>query len=161
MANSDHEEADMRMVFHVIEALESSAKKILICMVDTDVIVILIGQFYNNIIGHYPDVDLWVAFSTGKHFCYYSINRVCGHFRERMITVSSPFHAFTGCDTTLSFFFGKIRQQHGLHGTFIQTSMKLLHLCLKMFMFKPTTHRHVFVCWRDTLCYFMTKLVCE
>jgi len=38
MANSDHEEADTRMVLHVIDAPERGAKKILICMVDTDVI---------------------------------------------------------------------------------------------------------------------------
>jgi len=145
MANFDHEEADSRIVLYIIDALERGAKKILICMVDTDVIVILIGQFY-NIVGHYPNVDLWIAFGTGKHFRYYSINGLVV-IRERTITVSLSIS-----------FLVRPRKQHGLHGTFIQRSMKLLHLCLKMRMFKPTTHRQVFVCWSDILCYFMTKL---
>ncbi len=45
MDDSDHEEADTRIVLHVSDALQSGARKIVIRSVDTDVIVILIGQF--------------------------------------------------------------------------------------------------------------------
>ena len=64
MANSDHEEADTRIVLHVYDSLERGSRKIMIRTVDTDVIVILIGHFY-SIVDHYPDADLWVAFGTG------------------------------------------------------------------------------------------------
>ena len=56
MTNSDHEEADTRIVLHVQDALERGSTKIMICTVDTDVVVILISQFY-CLIDHYPDAD--------------------------------------------------------------------------------------------------------
>ena len=51
MANSDHEEADTRIVLHVHDSLERGSRKIMIRTVDTDVIVILIGHFY-SIVDH-------------------------------------------------------------------------------------------------------------
>ena len=60
----------------MIDSLQEGATKILIRTVDTDVIVVLIGQFH-NIIDQYPNAELWVAFGTGKNFCYYSINSIC------------------------------------------------------------------------------------
>ena len=108
MADSDHEEADTSIVLHVIDSLQEGATKILIRTVDTDVIVILIGQFH-NIIDQYPNAELWVAFGTGENFCYYSINSICetlGRLKSRCLP---PFHAFTGCDTTSSFF-GKTKK---------------------------------------------------
>ena len=105
MADSDHEEADTRVVLHVIDSLQEGATKILIRTVDTDDIVILIGQFH-NIIDQYPIAELWVAFGTGKNFCYYSINSTLGRLKSRCLP---PFHAFTGCSTTSSFF-GKTKK---------------------------------------------------
>lgn len=76
MADSDHEEADTQIVLHVKDSLQRGANKILIHTVDTDVVVILIGQFH-KVIDRYPNAALWVAFGTGKHFCHYSINTIC------------------------------------------------------------------------------------
>ena len=67
MANCNHEEADTRIVIHVYDALERGAKKVMVRTVDTDVVVILIGQFY-NIVGQYSEAEIWVAFGTGKQF---------------------------------------------------------------------------------------------
>ena len=50
----DHEEADSRIVPYVNDALQRGTNKILIHIVDTDVIVIFIGQF-KNIIDTYPN----------------------------------------------------------------------------------------------------------
>ena len=66
MADSDHEEADTRIVLHVNHALQRGTNKILIRTVDTDVIVTLIGQFKNN-------NGIW----DWKFFCYYCINTIC------------------------------------------------------------------------------------
>ena len=39
MADSDHKEADTRIVLHVIDALQRGANKIIIRTVDTDVVI--------------------------------------------------------------------------------------------------------------------------
>ena len=103
MANCNHEEADTRIVIHVYDALERGAKKVMVRTVDTNVVVILIGQFY-NIVGQYSEAEIWVAFGTGKQFRYYSINHVCANLGIDRSLCLPPFHAFTGCDTTSSFF---------------------------------------------------------
>ena len=108
MADSDHEEADTRIVLHVIDSLQEGATKILIRTVDTDVIVILISQFH-NIIDQYPNAELWVAFGTRKNFCYHSINSICETLGRLKSSCLPPFHTFTGCDTT-SCFFGKTKK---------------------------------------------------
>ena len=73
MGDCNHEEADTRMVVHVMDSLEKGFNDIMIRTVDTDVIVILIGEFH-TIHQSYPSADIWVAFGTGKHFRYYHIN---------------------------------------------------------------------------------------
>ena len=84
-------------------------RKIMIRTVDTDVIVILIGHFY-SIVDHYPDADLWIAFGTGKHFLYYHLNTICGRLGREQSPCLPPFHAFTGCDSTSSFY-GKTKKK--------------------------------------------------
>ena len=103
MANSDHEEADTRIVLHVHDSLERGSRKIMIRTVDTDVIVILIGHFY-SIVDHYPDADLWVAFGNGKHIRYYHLNTICGRLGREQSRCLPLFHSFTGCDSTSSFY---------------------------------------------------------
>lgn len=71
--------------------------------VDTDVVVILIGQFY-SLCEHNPSADIWVAFGVGKQFRYYHINGICEQLGRDKSTSLPAFHAFTGCDTTSSFF---------------------------------------------------------
>ena len=72
MTNSDHEEANTRIMLHVYESLASGSRKIMIRTVDTDVVVILIGEFH-NMVDDYPNVELW-------HY-------LCS-FRERTIPLS-------------------------------------------------------------------------
>ena len=43
MQNCNHEEADTRIVVHVMHALQQGAKTIQVSTVDTDVVVILVG----------------------------------------------------------------------------------------------------------------------
>ena len=59
---------------------------------DTDVIVILIGQFEYN-----QNTALWVAFGTGKYFCYYCIKTICRNLGQEKSCCLSPFQSFTGC----------------------------------------------------------------
>lgn len=76
MGDCTHEEADTRIVVHLLHALQTDAKRIVVRTVDTDIIVILIGQFF-RLIQCFPEMDLWVAFGVGKGFSYYSINNMC------------------------------------------------------------------------------------
>ena len=156
MANSDHEEADTRIVLHVHDSLERGSRKIMIRTVDTDVIVILIGHFY-SIVDHYPDADLWVAFGTGKHFRYYHLNTICGCLGRKQSRCLPPFHAFTGCDSTSSFYGKTKKKQHGLPGAFIQRSLKLLSSCLRTLLLKQIVHHIFFFCWKDSQFCYMKK----
>ena len=97
-----HEEADTRIVIHVLCALQSSCTSVLIRTVDTDVVVILLGKF-GRLIAERSDADIWIAFGMGKHFQFISVNRVyvsLGETRARCLPV---FHALSGCDTTSAF----------------------------------------------------------
>jgi hypothetical protein len=104
MPECNHEEADTRIVVHVLHAIQvEQAKSVLVRTVDTDVVVILVGTFY-NLKSIVPDLDLWVAFGMGRNFSYININTICvslGEARSRSLPV---FHALTGCDTTSSFY---------------------------------------------------------
>ena len=65
MPNCNHEEADTRIV-HIARALEQGARPIYVRAVDTDVVVILAGAFFDLILTQ-PLASIWVAFGMGKH----------------------------------------------------------------------------------------------
>ena len=46
----------------------------------------------------------WVAFGTGNLFCYYCITTITINLEQVKSCCLPPFQAFTGCDTTSSFF---------------------------------------------------------
>lgn len=93
MTKSNHEEADTRMVVHMVDALKKGSTNIMIRTVDTDVIIILIGQFH-DILKEYPDVQIWVVFGTGKNIRNYHINTLCHHLGLDL-TNQEHCHPFT------------------------------------------------------------------
>ena len=46
MLDCNHEEADTRIVIHVLHALKQGAKTVQVRTVDTDIVVILAGKFH-------------------------------------------------------------------------------------------------------------------
>lgn len=103
MLHCNHEEADTRIVVHVLHALEAGLTTIVVRTVDTDVVIILVGKFHDMYLRN-PQAEIWVAFGMGTHFSFISINDICfalGDLRSRALPV---FHAFTGCDTTSTFY---------------------------------------------------------
>ena len=103
MGNCSHEEADTRIVVHVLDSVQvGDARTVQVRTVDTDVIVILVGKFH-DLQAHKSDIDIWVAFGMGKHFSFVSINRICSVLGEAKSRALPIFHAFSGCDTTSSF----------------------------------------------------------
>ena len=102
MQSCNHEEADTRVVVHILHALEHGERTVLVRTVDTDVVVILVGTFH-NLAAVQPLLDIWVAFGTGKNYRFYNINAICASLGEPRSCALPVFHAFSGCDTTSAF----------------------------------------------------------
>ena len=121
MSTCNHEEADTRIAVHILHALEQGMKIIQIRTVDTDVVTILVGAYF-SLVKTQPELDIWVAFGTGKSFRFYSINAICsspGKAKSRALPV---FHAMTGCDT-VSAFKGKSKKSACKLGKPMNTSL--------------------------------------
>ena len=67
MGQRKHEEADTRIVVHVRHALERGAESVLVRTVDTDVVVILVGEIH-DLLAYNQLSKVWVAFAWGATF---------------------------------------------------------------------------------------------
>ena len=105
MIPCDHEEADTRLLVHVIDSLNAGCSTCLVRTVDTDVVVILIGMFH-HLLTLNLSAKIWLAFGTGKNFAYFDINSISSALGKQKSLALPVFHSFIGCDTT-STFFGK------------------------------------------------------
>ena len=93
-----HEEADTMIFVHVNEIAQRGHSKVMVCTVDTDVVIIAIA--------HVLDIglqELWIAFGTGKNFRYVPIQEIVATLGPVKYVAISYFHAFTGWDA-VSFF---------------------------------------------------------
>ncbi len=102
MSSCNLEEADSRICVHIQDAIEKGARKVCIRTVDTDVIIITAGIFF-ELQDLYPNIDIWVAFGMGKNFQYYYLNGICQNLGKEKCRALPFFHSFTGCDTTSQF----------------------------------------------------------
>jgi hypothetical protein len=102
MPPCDHEEADTRLLIHLQDVLQNGCTNCPVCTVDTDVVVVLIGKFY-LLTTICQNVNIWVAFGTGKNFTYYHINALYEDLGMEKSLALPVFHSFTGCDTTSAF----------------------------------------------------------
>lgn len=92
---SDHEEADTRLILHAVEA-STHSKTVIIYTPDTDVIVIAIGH-----VERFTDSLLLVLTGTGQRKRFININ-ACASRLENMSQSLIGLHAFSGCDTVSS-----------------------------------------------------------
>jgi hypothetical protein len=102
MDDCNHEEADTRIMVHIQHAVDQGAKTFLVRTVDTDVVVILAGLYF-QLVTNQQLCDLWVAFGMGKKFRFYHINNICENLGEPRSRALPVFHALSGCDTTSAF----------------------------------------------------------
>ena len=58
-----HEEADTRMILHVLFASQSGYQKVMFRTVDTDVVALAVSHVQAINVA-----ELWIAFGAGKHF---------------------------------------------------------------------------------------------
>ena len=95
MPDCSHEEADTRIVVHVIDAILKGMKSICIRTVDTDILIILISKFH-FLKDLCKDLELKVAFGVGKDFAVYSVNNICSTLGLDKSKIMSISHAFSG-----------------------------------------------------------------
>jgi len=101
MPDCNHEEADTRVIVHILHALEQGIKSIVVQTMDTNVIVL--ADVFFELTANKPLAGIWVAFGTGKNFRMCSINAICTYLGEARARALPIFHALTGCDTTSAF----------------------------------------------------------
>ena len=102
------EGADPRLIRHGINLSKQGYKNIVIHTVDSDVLLLLIA-YANKMIENETEF-INVNIRTGLHARTYDVIQLrdmIGHHRSLALPF---FHAFTGCDTTSSFYrYGKCR----------------------------------------------------
>ena len=81
MPDCNHEEADTRIVVHLLHALEHGMRTIKVRIANSDVIAILVGAFF-NLTSTQSSVNVWVTFDTGKNFRFYSINAIINYMHQ-------------------------------------------------------------------------------
>ena len=96
-----HEEADTRLVLHMLDAANAGHEKIMIRTCDTDVVVIILSKLACIQMAH----EVWISFGVGKHHRYIAAHTIAASLGPSKAPALAVFHAFTGSDTT-SFFAG-------------------------------------------------------
>ena len=95
------EEADQKLVRHMIHCTRAGYKHILVKTVDIDVILLLLS--YRHYAGNL-ETNVFASFGVGKSACFYDINSIAKKFGEETCRALPFFHTFTGCDNVSSFF---------------------------------------------------------
>ena len=108
MPNCNHEEADTRIVVHVLLSLQQGLTTAQVRTVDTDAVVVLIGVFHKLLLSQ-PKADIWIAFGVGKKYRLNSINTLSTSLGTRRSQALPMLHVISGCDTT-SAFWGKVKK---------------------------------------------------
>ena len=94
----NHEEADTRLILHVLDGSNNGYKKISIVTVDTDVVVISLYHFFSL------DLDeLWIDFGVGKNRKYLPIHEYAGLLKEEVCRALPFWFTLTECDTVSMF----------------------------------------------------------
>ena len=72
---------------------------LLIQTIDTDVVVLAVSVTHSLV----SECELWLAFGTGKYFCYLSAHKITNALGPEKSRALPMFHALTGCDTVSNF----------------------------------------------------------
>jgi len=103
MEQCNHEEADTRVLIHLLHALRTSSLG-MVHTGDTDVVVILLSNFH-HIKALNPAAEIWISFKAGKTTRMISLNSIASNLGTTTCKGMALFHAFTGSDSTSSFKF--------------------------------------------------------
>ncbi|CAG9762726.1 unnamed protein product [Ceutorhynchus assimilis] len=104
LLQSNHEEADTRLIFHLVHS--STGSPIVVKSDDTDVLVLLIYFYWNdkklNASEIYMEKGHNTTSTNKKRFV--PIHLIAQNLQKPISDGLPAFHAITGCDTTNSFF---------------------------------------------------------
>lgn len=95
---SKHEEADSRMILHLMDAARSGCKMALLRTVDTYLVVLAIA-FVNQLTLD----EVWIAFGVGDKFRYLPAHDIAAHLGSLKSSCLPMFHSITGYDNVSSF----------------------------------------------------------
>ena len=95
------EEADPKLVRHMIQCVRSGIKTVVIRTVDTDVLILLLA--YRDFAGRFES-EVIVYFGSGDKSCFFNINQIFLKLGKVTCQALPFFFAFTGCDTVSSFY---------------------------------------------------------
>ena len=95
------EEADQKLVRHMIQCVRSGVKQCVVRTVDTDVVISLIAyrRLAENI-----DCVVFACLSSAVSNRFYNINKIAEELGDRKCRALPFFYALTGCDIVSSFF---------------------------------------------------------
>ena len=104
MENSDHEDADTRIMLHLQHALSQGMNRAKILTVDSDLLVIALGAFHSlNSKYHFDEIS--IEFGSRQTHRSISLKTLAIQFGERLCQALPFFHAFTGSENTSAFKF--------------------------------------------------------
>ena len=106
IAPCTHEEADTRLMVHILDAASCGHRRIRIRINDTDVVVVPISVAITV-----PTNELWITYGSGKNVQNIPAHTIAMLLGPDKASTLPMFHALTGCDTVL--FFGG-RGKNGL-----------------------------------------------
>ena len=101
LAPCNHEEADLRMMIHALDASLHGHRRVNIRSNDTDIVVLAV-----SIAPTLPLDELWISFCSSKQVRYLPARTIATSLGREKAGVLPMFHALTGCDT-VSFFSGR------------------------------------------------------
>ena len=94
---SSYDEADTRMILHVLNANASGYKNIVVQSGDTDVLVLLVHH------QHRCSANVWMSSGTSKKHTFIPIHNLIQSLSPAVIAALLAYRALTGCDTTSQF----------------------------------------------------------
>lgn len=97
--NTDHEEADTRMLLHVKNAMTDVGEKVILKSQDTDVFIICLANF-----SKLPSGTLYLFTGRGQHMRYINIGASVEKLGVEFCQALLGLHAITGCDSVSSFY---------------------------------------------------------
>ena len=100
-----HGEADTRLLLHAANAARHGYTKVMVCTVDTAVVVIAVAKFQ-----YISLCQLWIEFGVRKRLKYLPAHDISHNIGKEKSQALLAFHAFTDCDQTSSF------TEHGERG---------------------------------------------
>ena len=91
-------EADSRIFVHIKDMAQQGHTKVMICTVDTDVVVIVVAKFLQIDLE-----ELWVTFGTSKNYRHIEVHKIIsriGTEKSQALAFSIPLQAATRCHSS-------------------------------------------------------------